>query len=53
VLDVLQTLSGLGFGFVSAVWHAKYATKCLQSPTVEVNCYLAMHKGSVLQAPAS
>jgi hypothetical protein len=48
VLNVLQELSGLGFCFITAVWHAKYKTKCLSSPTVEVNCYLAMEAGSVL-----
>jgi hypothetical protein len=49
VLDILQTLSGEGFCFfTSGVWHAKYEVKCLSSPTVEVNCYLAMHPNVVL-----
>jgi hypothetical protein len=41
VLDVLQTLSGLGICFVSATWHAEYLVKCLEG-TSEVSCWLRM-----------
>jgi hypothetical protein len=43
VLDVLQELTGLGFCFITAVWHAKYKTKCLEG-TSEVGCYPAMEE---------
>jgi len=41
VLKVLQSLTGLGFCFTSATWHAKYLTLCLEG-TSEVACFLRM-----------
>jgi hypothetical protein len=51
VWDVLQTLSGLGFCFTSAVWHAKYLVRCLQPANTLVSCLAAMENGSVLKTP--
>jgi hypothetical protein len=48
VWDILQTLSGLGFCFTSAIWHAKYLVRCLQPANTLVSCLAAMENGSVL-----
>jgi hypothetical protein len=42
VLKVLQTLSGLGFCFTSATWHAEYLTLCLNAIEQEIGCWLRM-----------
>jgi hypothetical protein len=41
--DVLQALTGLGFCFTSATWHAEYLVKCFGGvPVAQVGCLAAM-----------